>query len=84
MSAFEMDAILFVIVFLSGVAFGILGIACWASNAEDRRKSLKGAPPGNGTGGARWLNGVGRRDTRPAQSPEHLDPRPSQRRGWPR
>jgi hypothetical protein len=84
MSAVEMDAILFLIVFLFGVAFGILGIACWASNWEDRRKSLKGAPPGNRIGGARWLNGVGRRDTRPSPSPERLDPRPGQGRGWPR
>jgi hypothetical protein len=77
-------AVLILMVFLSGIVLGIFVIVSWASNREDRRKSLKGAPSGNGTGGARWVNGVGRRGTPPGQSPERLDPRPSQGRGWPR
>ncbi len=74
MSAFAAIAILFLIVFLGGTAIGVLLIVSWASNREDKKKSLKGPAPGNGCGGARRLAGVGRRDGTPDGSAEYRDP----------
>jgi hypothetical protein len=73
MSVFAVIAILFFIIFLAGTVIGVFTIAAWASNKEDRKKSLKGPPPGNGCGGARWLNGVGRRDTRSTATTQRPD-----------
>ena len=80
MSAVPIFAILFLMVFLAGTAIGIFLIVSWASNWEDKRKSLKGPPPGNGCGGARRLTGVGRRDSS-SNWHERLDPQSGQRRG---
>jgi hypothetical protein len=80
MSALAIFAILFLIVFLAGTMVGIFVIVCWASNSEDRKKTIKGPPPGNGTGGVRHLTGVGRRDTRLDRSADYSDPHPGQGR----
>jgi hypothetical protein len=64
MSAYTGIAILFLIVFLVGIMFGIFVIVSWSSNREDKKHSLKGPPPGIGCEGARRLVGVGRRDIR--------------------
>jgi hypothetical protein len=84
MSALAIFAILFFIVFLAGTLAGIFAIVCWASNREDKDNSIKGPPRGNGTGGARYLTGVGKRGTARDRSAEHPDPNPGQGRGWPR
>jgi hypothetical protein len=64
MSAYTGAAILFLIVFLFGIMFGIFVIVSWASNQEDKKNSLKGSPPGIGCGGTRRLVGFSRRGTR--------------------
>jgi hypothetical protein len=74
MSAYTGIAILFLIVFLSGIMFGIFVIVSWASNREDKKKSLKGPPPGTGCGGTRRLVGFSRR-ARERQPPSE-DPLP--------
>jgi hypothetical protein len=74
MSAIAIFAVLFLIVFIAGTLIGIFLIVCWASNREDRRKTIKGPPPGNGTGGVRHLTGVGRRDSTLDRSTERSDP----------
>lgn len=81
MSALPIFAILFLIVFIAGTLIGIFLIVCWASNWEDRKKTIKGPPPGNGTGGARHLTGVGRREGTRNWQYEHLDPQSGPRRG---
>jgi hypothetical protein len=63
MSAIAMYADVIFIVFLAGALVGIFVIVCWASNHEDKNKSIKGPPAGNGTGGVRHLIGVGKRGT---------------------
>lgn len=64
--------------FLFGVILGIVVIASYAINREDKRSSLKGTPPDSACSGTRWLVGVGRRDYRPGQAPyfpgEHPGP----------
>jgi hypothetical protein len=74
-------AIIFLIVFIAGIGAGIFLVVCWASNREDRKKSIKDPPSGNGTGGARHLTGVGRRDVAVDWPYESPGPRPGQRRG---
>ena len=64
MSADTGIAILFLIVFLFGIMFGIFVIVSWSSNQEDKKNSLHGPPPGIGCGGTRRLVGIGRRDAR--------------------
>ncbi|HEX3964379.1 MAG TPA: hypothetical protein VHZ03_48310 [Trebonia sp.] len=80
MSAYTGIAILFLIVFLVGIMFGIFVIVSWSSNREDKKKSLKGPPPGNGCGGTRKLVGVGRRDTR--RNPPAWRPGQQSGHGW--
>ena len=57
-------------IFLFGVLFGVLVIVSRSSNREDKRKTLKGAPPDVACGGTRWLVGVSRRDYQPGQPPD--------------
>jgi hypothetical protein len=80
MSALAIFSVLFLIVFIAGTLAGIFLVVCWASNHEDRKKTIKGPPPGNGTAGARHLTGVGRRDTTPDQSAGRSDRDPGQGR----
>ncbi len=75
MSAYTGIAILFLIVFLVGIMFGIFVIVSWSSNREDKKHSLSGPPPAIGCEGTRRVVGVGRRDFR-------RDP-PAWRRGQP-
>ncbi|HUN37477.1 MAG TPA: hypothetical protein VMU95_36235 [Trebonia sp.] len=81
MSALPIFAMLFFIVFIAGTLIGIFLIVCWASNNEDKKKTIKGPPPGNGTGGARHLTGVGRRGGPHTWHFEHLDSQSGHRRG---
>jgi hypothetical protein len=76
MSALAMYADVIFIVFLAGTLVGIFVIVCWASNREDKKRSIKGPPPGNGTGGVRHLTGVGKRGT----TGDRFAARPPQRR----
>ena len=48
MSAYTGIAILFLIVFLVGIMFGIFVIVSWSSNREDKKHSLSGPPPAIG------------------------------------
>jgi hypothetical protein len=73
MSALAIFAILFLIVFIAGTLAGIFLIVCWASRREDKNKTIKGAPPGNGASGARYLTGVGRRGSTRDPAAEHAD-----------
>jgi len=81
MSALPIFAMLFLIVFIAGTLIGIFLIVCWASNHEDKKKTIKGPAPGNGTGGARHLTGVGHRDGPRTWHSEHLNPQSGPRRG---
>jgi hypothetical protein len=60
--------ILFLIVFLAGTMMGVFVIVCWASNREDRQRTLKGTPPDSAWAGTRRLNGVSRKDPTPANT----------------
>jgi hypothetical protein len=80
MSAYAGIAILFLIVFLFGIMFGIFVIVSWASNREDKKNTLKGPPPGNGCGGTRMLVGVSRRDAR--RAPPARRPGQQSGHGW--
>jgi len=81
MSALPIFAMLFIIVFIAGTLIGIFLIVCWASKHEDKKKSIKGPPPGNGTGGVRHLTGVGHRDGPRTWHFEYLDPQSGHGRG---
>ena len=80
MSVLAIFAIGFLLVFIAGTLIGIFGISCWSYNREDRKKTIKGPPPGNGTGGVRHLTGVGRRATPRDWSAEYSDPHSGQGR----
>ena len=85
MSAYTGIAILFLIVFLSGIMFGIFVIVSWASNREDMKKSLQGPPPGAGCGGTRRLVGFSHRgwNRQPPSEPPSEDPLPQRAgHGW--
>jgi hypothetical protein len=81
MSTFTMYADVIFIVFLTGTLVGIFLIVCWAYNREDKQKSIKGPPPGNGCGGVRRLTGVGRRGPLPRRFPEYSGPQRRPGRG---
>jgi hypothetical protein len=80
MSAYAAIAILLLMVFLTGSTIGVFLIVSWAYNQEDRKRSLKGPPPGIGCDGARRLTGVGRRDITPDRHSEQVNTWPGQ--GW--
>jgi hypothetical protein len=67
-SSLAVIALLFVIVFISGTTIGIFVIVCWATNREDRQRTLTGTMPDSACAGTRRLNGVSRRDSTPANS----------------
>jgi len=48
--------------FLGGVVSGVIMVVALAVRREDRHYSLIGEAPDRLSSGARWLNGVGRRD----------------------
>ena len=57
----QLSAIAFLIDFLFGVLFGLVGAASFASRREDRDYSLLHAPPDLISDGARVIHGVYRR-----------------------
>jgi hypothetical protein len=78
MSAYTGVAILLLILFLYGIMLGIFVIISWASNREDKKKSLMGPPPGPGCSGARRLVGFSYREA-DGQSPNER----AASHGWP-
>ncbi len=82
MSGIEaMAGIAFLVIFLLGVFLGVIVIVARSFNREDKRKSLKTAPPDMACGGTRRLVGVSRRDYQPRQVPQFPDDEPRQGRG---
>jgi hypothetical protein len=53
-------AYVILVVFLGGVAIGVIAMVAVAVRREDRRLSLSGAAPGAAARGARRLTGFGR------------------------
>ena len=86
MSADTGIAILFLIVFLFGIMFGIFVIVSRASNREDKNYSVKGDPPDQACSGTRKLVGFSHRDMDRQPPPgEAVTPRRLEERsghGW--